>query len=167
MSKSTTEIVKKITIKSVCGTPTASEIKAAVKSDTEVLPRSMFVIGYAHDKKVTVNEDTGQAYEALSGEFLAYDKAKPEVQFQSGTLYLPPIAHDLAKAQLAKGSVEFALEIGFRLPREGEKSPTGYIYTVKPLIKPNKNAPLLQLLAKVQGGELEETSEPVAQSQPE
>lgn len=161
-TKSSVEIVKKITIKSLCGTPTSADIKAAVKADETELHRGACILGYAVAPRIVTNNDTGETYEALSGDFLAYDKNTPNIQQQSATLYLPPIAHEMVKAKLAAGanSVEFAIEIGFRLPREGEKSPTGYIYTVKPLIKPAQNSPLLALLAQVQDEQTEAADAP-------
>ena len=151
------EIVKKITFKAIAGTPTASAIKEAIKADKTELPNVMHVMGYASGEKVTVNNDTGEQYHGISGEFLAYDPATPEIQYQSAVLYLPPIAQELITAKLANSnSIEFAMKVGTRLPKEGEKSPVGYIYTVAPLIKPNRASPLLALLDKVNGVEPEQ-----------
>lgn len=151
MSEVSNEIVKKITFKGVAGVPSSADQKEAIKADKSELKNAMCVIGIANGIHITTNQDTGETYEALKGDFLAWDKNKPDVRFAAGLLYLPPIAFELLRGKVeSAAAVEFAIEIGTRLPKEGEKSPVGYIYTVKPLIKPEASDPLQKLLAKLE-----------------
>jgi len=151
---STIEIVKKITFKTLAGVPSQSVINDAIKNDRTELPNKLCVLGYATGEHIQVNQDTGETYRGLSGDFIAYSPENPDKKVQSGILYAPDIVTSLLKGRLAGlgvgESVEFAVEIGVRLPRDGEKTPTGYIFTVKPLVKPAQNSPMLALMARVE-----------------
>ena len=153
------EILKKITYKGIVGVPTSAEIKDAIKNDQEIIPgHRLCVVGYANSihTQTNVNRDTGEVstYEGLSGDFVAYDAAKPSEKFSSGVAYFPSIVHGLLKGKLGSGTVEFAVEIACRLPREGEKAPAGYIFIVRPLIEPENSSPMARLLARVSGDTL-------------
>lgn len=141
------EIIKKITFKGVVGTLSTTEIKEIIKGDG-IIPQSMIVLGRCKGLKLIINHDTGEEYPALDGEFIAYPADRPDDVKQSGTLFLPAIAQDLITGQVVAGQVlEFALKIGLRLPRDGERTATGYLYTVTPLVEPSESDPMEKLLA--------------------
>ncbi len=83
-------------------------------------------------------------WEALTGNFAAQNMETGE-QFRSGVLYLPAVALDPVIGQLNAGAqaVEFAFIIGVVAD---DSTAVGYTYVATPLVEPDENDPLEQLM---------------------
>lgn len=134
MDKGNFSIIKKITVKTVCGV-----IKAPSK-DVNL----MRVVGIATGVKS--GESNYGPWQAMRGQFQATCLETGEI-FRSGVCILPGVAQDLLIPQLygtdTKG-VEFGMEIGIR-PSE---VPIGYEYTCNPLFQMD-NDPLANVLMRL------------------
>lgn len=129
------EIVKKITVKTVCG-------KFEKPSKASKL---MTVYGLANEAKAD-SSDYGD-YVRFKGNFEAVNLATGEV-FKSGSMILPEIAEQILSGALSGedvNGVQFALEIGIK----PSTSPVGYDYSVKPVIDTGENDPLADLRGKL------------------
>jgi len=130
-------IVKKITIKSVCG-----ETKAPADDKNHPL---MTVFGLA--KKCEPSTTQYGEYIKFSGAFEAVNLATGEVVV-AGQMILPQVVESLifnALDQENTEGVQFAFELGVK----ADKNPRGYIYTVKSLVEPSGSDPLADLRSKV------------------
>lgn len=131
---------KKISVAKVCGKVTATRIAKAGGA----LKLATFA-GIASDIKQGVS-DFGE-WEALTGQFRAINAETGEV-FDSAVCFLPDVALNLVKAQLAGGAkaVEFAFEIS---AVEDESVAVGYSYRASPLLEISEDDPMQRLMAKV------------------
>ena len=106
------------------------------------------MFGIAEGEKVANNNDTGETYKGLSGNFAATNSKGEE--FRANVLYLPLFVQDIIVSRLkaSDGAVEFAFEVSVRIAKEGERAgPQGYLYEVRPLIQPApKDDPLVRLM---------------------
>lgn len=122
-------LLKKISVSTVCG-------KIEDKTERALL----HVYGVTHGVKQG-QSDYGP-WISFVGNFAAVNLETGE-EFRAGKLFLPEIAEIMLHSQLAEAdSVQFAFEIGII---ESKKSAIGYEYTVKPLVKPQENDPLLAM----------------------
>ena len=131
-------LLKKISVKTVCGKPKAPE-------DTKTL-WLMEVFGVANGIKSGVT-DKGPWY-GFIGAFQAVDMATGNV-YRAGTLYLPGIAGDLVVPQVTDDknkSVEFGFRIGIK---KDDTSAVGYVYHAEPLLPVNENDPVELLSRKL------------------
>lgn len=131
------KILKKITVKGVCG-----EIE---KPEKEI--GLMTVYGLANSG--TPDSSQYGDYVRFNGQFEAVDHKTGEL-FQSGTMIIPGIGEVLLYGALSNigedgGSLRFAFEFGIK----PSKSPTGYDYTLKPLTESNASDPLADLRAQL------------------
>lgn len=131
---------KKISVAKVAGKVTAKRILEAGGN----LKLATFA-GIATDIKSGVS-DFGE-WEALSGQFRAINAETGEV-FDSAVCFLPDVALNLVKAQLAGGAkaVEFAFEVS---AVEDESVSVGYSYRASPLLEVSEDDPMQRLMAKV------------------
>ena len=131
---------KKISVAKVCGKVTGSRVAKAGGN----LKMATFA-GIASDIKSGVS-DFGE-WEALTGQFRAINAETGEV-FDSGVCFLPDVALDLVKGQLASGAkaVEFAFEIS---AVEDETVSVGYSYRASPLLEMAEDDPMQRLMVKV------------------
>lgn len=133
------EILKKASVKTVCG----KLDKEAIKASGKIL--LMTVIGIATGIKQ--GESTYGPWTALMGNFKVKN-AKNDKEYRSGQLFLPDVALNLVEPALIENdSVSFAFEI---LAVYDESSATGYIYSCIPLIEPAENDPLVMLESTIQ-----------------
>jgi len=130
------DIVSKITVKGICG---------ALK-EPEKPVKLLQVYGLVRSSEV--GKTTYGEYIRFRGNFEAVNLETGQM-YQSGALILPAIAESLlygAAASLEEGSaLRFAFEIGIK----PSKSPTGYDYTVTPLVEGSENDPLADLRSQV------------------
>jgi len=130
------EILKKITVKAVCGQLDKPEKATAI----------MTIFGLI--RQATPDKSDYGDYVRFKGQFEAVDLETGSV-YQSGTLILPEIAEGLLFGAVSgmdeDTQLQFALEIGLK----PSKSPTGYDYTVKPLTDQGTADPLADLRAKL------------------
>jgi hypothetical protein len=94
------------------------------------------IFGKASAIKIVSDKLTGQAYEALQGQFEAHNLETGEV-FNSGVLYLPAGIHDVVLSQV-KGlqnetdSIGFAMELCVVVA----SNPRGYSYEARDVMPP-------------------------------
>ena len=132
--------VKKITMKGMGVKPVSSKLP----KDGSVAPL-LRVIGQATGTKSgTTNFGP---WTALSGLFAATNIGSGET-VRSSVLFLPDVAMQDILGALPNGNVEFGCIIGARLPKEGEFTPTGYLYTVEWVTAPGTEDPLARLMLK-------------------
>lgn len=151
MSKYT--LLKKISVKTVCGKPKPPE-------DSKI-GWLMEVFGVANDIKRGTS-DKGDWY-GFVGAFQALDMATGTV-YRSGMLFIPDIAGGLMLPQLLdenNKSVEFGFRIGIK---KDESSAVGYVYTAEPLLAVNENDPIELLAHKMKGAK--QLAAPVAENAP-
>lgn len=148
-------IVKKITMKLCNVIPAPNEIREIMKTNESVL-RQARVTGICTGRKTVINKDTGEEYSPFVGQFFAIAHSAPEGEIlESSLLYLPSIAEALLDGALEMdktgAGVEFGFMIGTRLPMEGEKTPTGYVFFLHRLVEmqtDDRAARVLALLRK-------------------
>lgn len=126
-------IIKKITIKDVCGTVQKPESATTL----------MRVVGIAKD--FDTGTTTFGEFIKFKGQFRAINIATGEA-FDSGAMILPDIANNLIFGALSSEGAN-AVEFAFDLAIKPSKSPTGYDYTVQSLIESKEADPLSALLA--------------------
>jgi len=146
------EILRKLTIRN-CGWPVA-DIKDALtieKTDATSGKKSYRMDGEKALLKIVGRStaakpgqsDNGE-YVKLLGSFHAVNLVTGET-FESGQCILPNfVSEQLAAALVESQAVEFALEIGVKAD---DASVTGYVFTVRPLIKPEPTDGMRKLLA--------------------
>ncbi len=149
MTKMNVTLIKKITVKTVCGS-----MKRPGENDPE--HKLMMVVGVATGVKS--GESNFGPWQALRGQFQATNMETGEI-FRSGVCILPNIAQDLLLPQLfgeGVNGVEFGLEIGVR----PSSTPIGYEYTCNPVFQAD-NDPLAHVLAKLPAPDVKSAPEPV------
>lgn len=131
----------KLSVKEVVG-----NVKSLLKGMKEAEVKDLIkVIGICNGTE-TVNTNFGDSI-ALKGQF-KFVNIETKQEFVSGKCYLPEMATNLVTGQLTENvrQVEFAFVIGIVAK---ESVQIGYEYTVKPLIEPGVNDPLLALEQKL------------------
>jgi hypothetical protein len=132
-------VVSKITVASVGAQPKPHSIKEGEKKAVCVF------YGEARDSKI--GQTQFGDFLKFTGNFGAVNMETGE-RFRSGTLILPAIMENILDSAIkeTEGAVQFAIEIGVKHSANGN---TGYEYTVRPLLEPSENDPLLMLESKV------------------
>ena len=131
-------LLKKLSVKSVCGKPTAP-----VGKETKWL---LEVFGVATDIKRGTT-DKGDWY-AFVGAFQALNMETGAV-YRSGVLFVPDIVGNLILPKITAeetNSVEFGFRIGVGAD---DSSATGYVYHAEPLLPVDENDPVELLSRKL------------------
>lgn len=137
-------VVKKITVKTVCG-------RLEKPTENKIVMR---LFGQANGKQAG-QSNLGE-YVAVLGTFEAINTTTGEAM-RSGRAILPPLVTDLIIGQLTdKGTVQFALDIGIK----PSTSPVGYDYFCKPLIDSGDSDPLSALKKQVASAETKPEEKP-------
>ncbi len=129
------EILRKITLKAVCG---KLDFDKLIASDSKKITL-MKVFGVARKAKPD-QSDLG-AFIRFTGAFRAVNVETGQV-FQSGVLILPGVAQDLLLGALDGENIEevnFGFEIGAHYDAD---SVTKYVYDVRSLVEPAQDDPL-------------------------
>jgi hypothetical protein len=131
----------KLSVKEVVGN-VKSFLKGMNEADVKDLVK---VVGICNGSEV-INTSFGDSI-ALKGQF-KFTNLMTNQEFVSGKCYLPEMASNLVTGQLTENvrQVEFAFVIGIVAK---ESVQIGYEYTVRPLIEPGANDPLLALEQKI------------------
>ena len=132
------ELVKKISVKTVCGRPKIPE-----NNKTEYL---MEVFGVASGVKT--GDKDGRPWYGFIGTFQGVNLASGQI-YRSGVLFLPDVAGNLMLGQLKdekNRAIEFAFRIGVK---RDESTATGYTYVADPLLPVNENDPVEMLAVKL------------------
>lgn len=146
-----TEVVRKITVKTVLGAKPGPFPEDAKMGDVRHLTT---VIGRADSFKEEVSylpDGTQSPYLRFRGQFAAWkgEMGSPD-DFRSAVMILPPVAADLLAGALGAenvNSVEFAYRIGVKKA----DTPTGYQYTCEPLIEEAEDTDPIAALMKRAG----------------
>jgi len=144
----TSESIKKISIKTVCGTPTrvvtgqSSDGKDVIEFEKKNLMR---VGGICTGTKS--GETTYGTYTVLRGQFEAVDLETGET-YRSSKCFLPDDVIDLISTQFYSENVK-AIEFGFIIGVRPNDSQIGYEYTAESILETSKNDPLSLLMNKI------------------
>lgn len=133
------EILRKITIKAIAG---KIDIEKLIGMPEKKMPLAR-IFGIAN--KATPDAGDYGAFVRFHGQFRAIN-LETGVEYQAGTLLLPPIAQDMLGGVLAGDaeSVRFGFDISVRFDNDAV---TKYVYEIKPLVEASEDDPL-SLLAK-------------------
>ena len=135
-------LVNKITMKSVCGAPEMQSVEIVDESGVKktvlrgVERLYMRVVGVARGSE-NITSQYGDSIKFL-GDFRAINIQTGEV-FNAGNVFLPNIAESYVYNALeaVKHAEGFSgLELAFDIGVKPASTPMGYEYTVKPLIEP-------------------------------
>lgn len=139
-----TSIIKKITVKGICGTVKLQTLMKDLPDGASVGPAIplLQIVGIARDYKVTMT-DKGESLKFI-GQFKATNLQTGEI-FHSGACYLPGAAPDAIYGALGtQGDREVAF--GFRvLAHFDESAIAKYVYDVESLMPLAENDPLALL----------------------
>ena len=132
------QLITKITVKNVCGSPDLEEIIKAPGKAIEL----MDVFGLA--RKVVPGESQYGPYVKFSGTFKAINLQTGET-VRSGACILPGTAQELLAGAFSDDTTE--VKFGFKIGVKADKASkgTGYAFTVEPLTDPGENDPLTML----------------------
>lgn len=133
-----TNLITKITVKNVCGSPDLEAILKAPNKQIEL----MDVYGLA--RKAIPGESQYGPYVKFSGSFKAVNLDTGET-VQSGALILPGTAQELLAGAFSDDATEikFGFKIGVKYDKESKG--TGYSFVVTSLTEPAENDPLVAL----------------------
>ncbi len=136
-AKTPANLVTKITVKNVCGTPDIEAILKAKNKQIEL----MDVFGLAR-KAVPGTSDYGD-YIKFRGAFKAVNLETGEA-VQSGSLILPSVGQEALAGAFGEetGEVQFAFRISVKYDATAA---TKYTYVIVPLMNPSENDPLVLL----------------------
>lgn len=142
------KLLKKITVKGVFGDLKSAVLASAVKdgkmNDGVVVP-VMRVVGKCIRYEIK-STDFGDSI-CLKGNFQATNLATGEI-FRGNTCYLPETAADMVAGAMEDDTA--SVEFGFDIEAVSDSGvPTGYTYTVTPLIKPQEDDALSRLAASL------------------
>jgi hypothetical protein len=126
------QIVRKITIKSLGLQPSKTEPKQLMR-----------IVGVITD--LDGGESTYGSYVKLLGTFQAED-LETGLVYRSGAAILPPLANDLVVGLYQSLEPGAVLEIAFDIGTVPADTPTGYQYTVTPLIQEEDGDRLAELV---------------------
>lgn len=148
-------LVSKISFKTVCGTPELELVEAKnEKGETTKVLRGierqyMRIAGVVRSSKL-VTTTFGDSIQ-FEGEFRAVNITTGET-YDGGKLFLPEIAQSFVASHLHRlektegfGGLEIAFDIGIK----PSATPTGYEYTIKPLIHKQQDDFLAQMLGSL------------------
>lgn len=138
-SKGGSNVVSKITVASIGAQPKPHSVEEGEK-------RAICVF-YGEARSSKIGQTQFGDFLKFSGNFGAVNMKTGE-RFRSGSLILPAIMENILDSAIkeTEGAVQFAIEVGVKY---SEKGNTGYEYTVRPLLEPSENDPLLMLESKV------------------
>lgn len=132
------ELIKKLSVKTVCGKPKAPQGKETVWK--------MEVFGVATGIKR--GETAMGPWYAFTGTFQAVNMDNGKI-YRSGILFLPEVAGGLMLPQI--NDQNRAVEFGFRIGvKADDESAVGYIYVAEPLMPVSENDPIELLSRKMQ-----------------
>ena len=131
-------LITKITVKNVCGTPDLEDILKAPGRQIEL----MDVFGLA--RKMVPGESQYGPYVKFSGVFKAINLQTGEA-VQSGACILPGTAQEMLAGAFSDDTTE--VKFGFKITVKADKSSkgTGYSFIVTPLTEASENDPLIML----------------------
>lgn len=139
-------LLKKITVKDVCGRTKAPSVPSDAAKGTKAKDMLlMTVMGLV--TRVSHGEGNYGLWTKLHGQFEAVRIEDGEI-FTAGACILPDVVNDMIAAQMSQADIntlEFAVDVGVR----EHDSPIGYEYYAEPLISMEESNPLNGIREKI------------------